>query len=65
MEFEDKQAYNMFETGVLVWKSKNMESYQPIFNIGSIMLKAKWQAHVSNSFSEFECQIMPTVFAGR
>ena len=25
MECEDKQAYKIFETGVLVWKSKNMK----------------------------------------
>ena len=27
MEFEDRQAHKMSETGVLVWKSKNMEPY--------------------------------------
>ena len=26
MEFKYKQAYKMIETGVLVWKSKNMKS---------------------------------------
>ena len=31
MEFEYKQAYKMIETGVLIWKSKNMKPYQPIF----------------------------------
>ena len=31
MEFEYKQAYKMIETGVLVWKSKNMKPYQPLF----------------------------------
>ena len=42
----------MFETGGLGLKeSKNMESYQPIFNIGSIMLKPKRWIYVSNSFS--------------
>ena len=40
-QFEDKQEYKMFETGVLVGKSVDMEPYHPIFNIGSIMLKAK------------------------
>ena len=65
MEYEDKQEYKMFETGVPVWKSKDMESYQPIFIIGSIMFKPKWWVHVSNSFFKFEYQIMPTVYAGR
>ena len=32
MDFEYKQAYKMIETGVLVWKSKNMKPYQPIFS---------------------------------
>ena len=50
MEFEDKQAYKIFETGVLVWKSKKMESCQPIFNNGNNMLTAKWWTHVSNCF---------------
>ena len=31
MEFKYKQAYKMIETGVLVWKSKNMKSYLSIF----------------------------------
>ena len=31
MEFKHKQAYKMIETGVLVWKSKNMKSYRSIF----------------------------------
>ena len=31
MEFEYKQAYKLIETAVLVWKSKNMKPYQPIF----------------------------------
>ena len=31
MEFKYKQAYKMIETGVLVWKSKNMKSYQASF----------------------------------
>ena len=31
MEFEDKQAYKMVETGDLVWKSKNMKPFQPNF----------------------------------
>ena len=51
LKFEDKQAYNMFETGVLVWKSKNMEPYQPLFQNGFFMLKTKWKTHVSKSFS--------------
>ena len=43
MEFEDKQAYKIFETGVLVWKSKNIKPNQPIFfYFGSIMPKAEW-----------------------
>ena len=50
---------------MLVWESKNMASYQPISNIGSIMLQANWWAHVTNSFSKFVCQIMLTVSAGR
>ena len=52
MEFEYKQAYKMIETGVLVWKSKNMKPYQPIFfYIGSNKLKAKWWAYVFYGFS--------------
>ena len=39
MEFEAKQAYKIFETGVLDWKSKNMKPNQPIFLLGSIMPK--------------------------
>ena len=31
MEFKYKQAYKMIETGVLVWKSKNMKSYRSIY----------------------------------
>ena len=31
MAFKYKQAYKMIETGVLVWKSKNMKPYQAIF----------------------------------
>ena len=31
MEFKYKQAYKMIETGVLVWKSKNMKSYPSYF----------------------------------
>ena len=27
IEFQDRQAYKMFETVVLVWKSKNMKPY--------------------------------------
>ena len=27
MEFEDKEAYKVLETVVLVWKSKKMESW--------------------------------------
>ena len=47
MEFEYKQAYKTIETGVLVWKSKVMTPYQPIFYFGSNMLKAKWWTDVS------------------
>ena len=32
MEFKYKQAYKMIETGVLVWKSKNLKSYQASFS---------------------------------
>ena len=40
MEFEAKQALKIFETGVLVWKSKNMKPNQPMFfYFGSIMPK--------------------------
>ena len=43
LEVEYKQAYKMFETGVLVWKSENIKPYQPIlFYFGSNMHKAKW-----------------------
>ena len=31
MEFKYTQAYKMIETGVLVWKSKNMKSYRSVF----------------------------------
>ena len=31
MDFKYKQAYKMIETGVVVWKSKNMKSYRSIF----------------------------------
>ena len=47
----------MIETGVLVWKSKNIKSYQPFFfYFGSNMHKAKWWNHVSYGFSYIECQ---------
>ena len=65
MEFEDKQAYKTFETGVLVWKSLNMKPYQPIFYFGRIMLKARWRTHVSDGFSFFELHTMQTAYAGR
>ena len=50
MEFGDKQAKKMIETGVSIWKSKNMKPYRPIFNFGSIMLKTNLWAHVSYGF---------------
>ena len=54
----------MIETGVLVWKWKNMKPYQPIFfYFGSNMLKTKWWIHVSYGFCSFECQIKPRVWA--
>ena len=39
MEFEAKQAYNFFETVVLVSKSKNMKPNQPLFYFGNIIPK--------------------------
>ena len=39
MEFEAKQAYKFFETGVLDWKSKQMNPNQPISLLGSTMPK--------------------------
>ena len=51
MEFEQKQAYRMIETGVLFWETKNMKPYQPIFYFGSNMFKAKWRTHVLYGFS--------------
>ena len=40
MECEYKQAYKMIETGVLVWKSKNMKPYHSIcFALVAICLK--------------------------
>ena len=64
MEFKYKEAYKMIETGVLVWKSKNMKSYRSIFFcFGSKMLKAKWWIHVSYDFY-FEWQIMLGLHAG-
>ena len=42
MEFEDKQAYKMVETGVLVQKPKSMKPYQSIFfTLVAICLKPK------------------------
>ena len=62
MKFQYKQAYKMIETGFLVWKSKNMKPYQPIF-FGSNMLETKRLTQGISGFSEFKCQIMPRVFA--
>ena len=39
MEFKYKQTYKMIETGVLVWKSKNMESYRSIFILFALVAK--------------------------
>ena len=40
MEFEYKQTYKKIETGVLVWKSKSINPYQPIlFTLVAICLK--------------------------
>ena len=65
-EVKYKQAYKMIETGVLVWKSKNIKPYQPIFfYFGSNMHKARWWTHVFYGISQFECQMMLRVFAGR
>ena len=62
MEFKCKQAYKMIETGVLVWKSKNMKPYQPtFFYFGSNTFKTQWWIHVSYGFLYFECQIKPRV----
>ena len=56
----------MIETGVLVWKTKNIKPYQPIFfHFGSIMHKANWRTHVSYGISWLECQTMPRMYAGR
>ena len=52
MEFEYKQAYQMIETGVLVWKSKNMKPNQPIFfYFGRNMFEAKWWNYAFYGFS--------------
>ena len=52
LKVEYKQAYKMIETGVLVWKSKNIQPYQPIFfYFGSNMHKAKWRTHESYGIS--------------
>ena len=66
LEVEYKQAYKMIETGVLVWKSKDIKPYQPIlFYFGSNMHKAKWWTLVSYGIFYFECQIMSRMHAGR
>ena len=39
MEFKYKQAYKMIETGVLVWKWKNMKSYRSIFFLFALVAK--------------------------
>ena len=65
MDFKYKQAYKMIETGVLVWKSKNLKSYQAIFFcFGSKMVKTKWWIHVSYDFSYTECQLRLGLYAG-
>ena len=54
LEVEYKQAYKMIDTGVLVWKSKNIKSYQPnLFYFGSKMHKAKWWTLVSYGISNW------------
>ena len=67
MDFKYKQAYKMIEIGVLVWKSKNMNSYRPFFSFccDSRMLETKWWNHVSYGFSYFECQKMLGLYGGR